>query len=104
MVLVAACGESSVEDPTTTLATTTTTAAAAAATQTGTAQAGMTAGALRDRHQAPIPADYSGLTNPVAADEESLARGLRSTSPARSVTARPGSVTVPPVPPSIRLR
>ncbi len=27
------------------------------------------------RHQAPIPEEYAGLTNPVTADEESLARG-----------------------------
>lgn len=27
------------------------------------------------RHMAPIPEDYAGLSNPVAADEESLARG-----------------------------
>jgi mono/diheme cytochrome c family protein len=30
---------------------------------------------MRARHQAPIPADYAGLTSPIAADAESLARG-----------------------------
>ncbi len=30
---------------------------------------------MRERHQAPIPAEYQGLTNPVPADEASLARG-----------------------------
>ncbi len=30
---------------------------------------------MRERHQAPIPADYQGKTNPVPADEASLARG-----------------------------
>jgi len=31
--------------------------------------------ALAQRHRAPIPAEYAGLTSPVTADEESLARG-----------------------------
>ncbi len=30
---------------------------------------------MRERHSAPIPADYQGLADPVPADEESLARG-----------------------------
>lgn len=30
------------------------------------------------RHQAPIPAEYAGLTNPIPADEESLARGAET--------------------------
>jgi len=30
---------------------------------------------MRERHSAPIPADYQGLTNPTPDDEESLARG-----------------------------
>jgi len=30
---------------------------------------------MRERHQAPIPAEYQGKTNPIPADEASLARG-----------------------------
>ncbi|HEY81657.1 MAG TPA: cytochrome c [Caldilineae bacterium] len=30
---------------------------------------------MRERHQAPIPAEYQGKTNPIPADEDSLARG-----------------------------
>ena len=30
---------------------------------------------MRERHQAPVPAEYQGKTNPVPADEASLARG-----------------------------
>ena len=30
---------------------------------------------MRERHQAPVPAEYQGKTNPISADEASLARG-----------------------------
>jgi mono/diheme cytochrome c family protein len=32
-------------------------------------------GGMMERHRAPAPEEYAGLTNPVPADEESLARG-----------------------------
>ncbi len=32
-------------------------------------------GGMMARHNAPVPEEYAGLTNPIAADEESLARG-----------------------------
>jgi mono/diheme cytochrome c family protein len=35
---------------------------------------GMRSG-MHQRHSAPVPTEYAGLTNPVAADRESLARG-----------------------------
>jgi mono/diheme cytochrome c family protein len=81
-LLVAACGTDEAAESSSTVATSTTTTAGAApaqATQTGAGQGGMVASAgMRDRHQAPIPAEYSGLTNPVPADEESLARGAEA--------------------------
>jgi mono/diheme cytochrome c family protein len=72
-LVITACGDVAVSGDTVTPTTQATTTTAVQATQTGM---GMAANAnMRDRHQAPIPADYSELTNPVEADEASLARG-----------------------------
>ena len=44
--------------------------------QAGSRPTGMGPGSgMMDRHHAGVPADYAGLTNPVTADEASLARG-----------------------------
>ena len=46
---------------------------------TGMGSGGMMGGrmdpGMRARHQAPIPAEYAGMTNPIAADADSLAKG-----------------------------
>jgi mono/diheme cytochrome c family protein len=75
-LVVTACGDAAVSGDTVTTSTAAATTTALQATQTGTGQgnAGATGG-LRGRHQAPIPAEYASLTNPVEADEVSLARG-----------------------------
>jgi mono/diheme cytochrome c family protein len=48
-----------------------------AATPMGGRGVGRTSG-MMERHRATIPAEYAGLTSPVVADEESLARGAEA--------------------------
>ncbi|MBK7177657.1 MAG: cytochrome c [Chloroflexi bacterium] len=65
MLVLAACG--SVAEET----------AVPVPTSTTTQSRGMMGmgGGMMARHNAPVPEEYAGLTNPIAADDESLARG-----------------------------
>jgi len=76
-LVFAACGGTEESESTTTLAATTTVAATQPA-QAGTGQPMGGSSGMQARHQATVPAPYAGLTNPVAADEDSLARGAEA--------------------------
>lgn len=95
MLFVSACGDGTSREPPLIDPTSTEAPAATdepAATQADASQTDVTPAAtpmgmgrgvgrssgMMERHQATIPAEYAGLTNPIEADEESLARGAEA--------------------------
>jgi mono/diheme cytochrome c family protein len=62
---------------------------------------------MMERHRATIPAEYAGLTNPIVADEVSLARGAEAYASCAACHGDgglgdgPAAATLDPVPPNI---
>ena len=84
VLVVSACGaETSTETPSTVTAAPAEPASADVSTSTvaatGSQQGvGPSSAGMQERHRATIPTEYAGLTNPIAADDESVARGAEA--------------------------